>query len=97
MAGIPTCLSTFSKPNLDHSVFLDHFTVKPNFSSAQWVIDTGATDHMVITTKFYTTMHRVDNINVNLPTGQSVMVTHIGSIQITPSLLLTDVLCVPIF
>uniref|UniRef100_A0A2N9EIS2 GAG-pre-integrase domain-containing protein n=1 Tax=Fagus sylvatica TaxID=28930 RepID=A0A2N9EIS2_FAGSY len=73
MAGIPTCLSTFSKPNLDHSVFSDHFTVKPNFSSAQWVIDTGATDHMVITTKFYTTMTRVDNINVNLPTGQSVM------------------------
>jgi hypothetical protein len=71
--------------------------VKPNFSSAQWVIDTGATDHMVITTKFYTTMHRVDNINVNLPTGQSVMVTHIGSIQITPTLLLTDVLCVPSF
>uniref|UniRef100_A0A2N9IX68 Integrase catalytic domain-containing protein n=1 Tax=Fagus sylvatica TaxID=28930 RepID=A0A2N9IX68_FAGSY len=90
MAGIPTCLSTFSKPNLDHSVFSDHFTVKPNLSSAQWVIDTGATDHMVITTKFYTTMTRVDNINVNLPTGQSVMVTHIGSIQITPTLLLTD-------
>ena len=42
-------------------------------------------------------MHRVDNISVNLPNGQSVMVTHIGSIQITPTLLLTDVLCVPSF
>jgi predicted aspartyl protease len=71
--------------------------VKPNFSSNQWVIDTGATYHMVITTKFYTNMHHVDNISVNLPNGQSVMVTHIGSIQITPTLLLTNVLCVPSF
>ena len=97
MAGKPTCLSSFSKPNMDHSIFFEKFTVKPNFSSTQWVIDTGATDHMVITTQFYTTMHYVDNISVNLPNGQSVMVTHIGSIQITPTLLLTDVLCVPSF
>jgi hypothetical protein len=33
MAGKPTCLSTFSKPNMDHSVFSDKFTIKPNFSS----------------------------------------------------------------
>jgi hypothetical protein len=37
MAGKPTCLSTFSKPNMDHSVFSAKFIVKPNFSLAQWV------------------------------------------------------------
>ena len=82
---------------MDHSVFSDKFTVKPTFSSTQWVIDTGATDHMVITTEFYTTKHIVDNISVNLPNGQSVMVTHIGYVQLTPTLLLTNVLCVPSF
>jgi hypothetical protein len=97
MAGIPTCLSIFIKPNLDHSVFSDKFIVKPIFSSTKWFIDTGAIDHMVITNQFYTSMHHVDNINVNLPNGQSVLVTHIGSIQVTPTLLLIDALCVPSF
>jgi hypothetical protein len=97
MASIPTCLSTFSKPNLDYFAFSNKFIVKPIFSSTGWVIDIGATDHMIITTQFYTSMHHVDNISVNLPNGQSVLVTHIGSVQVTPTLLLTDVLCVPSF
>ena len=97
MVGIPMCLSTFSKPNLNHFVFSAKIVVKPVISSSEWVIDAGATDHMVTTTKFFTNMQLVHNVSVNLPNGQSVMVTHIGSIQLTASLLLTDVLCVPSF
>uniref|UniRef100_A0A2N9FVF7 Integrase catalytic domain-containing protein n=1 Tax=Fagus sylvatica TaxID=28930 RepID=A0A2N9FVF7_FAGSY len=90
MAGIPMCLSTFCKPNLDYSVFSNKLVVKPVTNVYEWVIDTGATDHMVTTTKFFTTMQVAYNVSVNLPNGQSVMVTHIGSIQVTASLLLTD-------
>ena len=79
MAGIPICLSTFCKPNLDYSTFSNKLVVKPVTNVNEWVINTGATDHMVIiTTKFFTTMQVAYNVNVNLPNGQSVMVTHIG-------------------
>uniref|UniRef100_A0A2N9I881 Integrase catalytic domain-containing protein n=1 Tax=Fagus sylvatica TaxID=28930 RepID=A0A2N9I881_FAGSY len=46
MAGIPLCLSSFLSPNLDHSVFSSKLTEKPHISCTEWVIDTGATDHM---------------------------------------------------
>ena len=52
MAAMPLCLSSFSSPNLDHSIFSSKLT-KPNISSKEWVIDTSATDHMVISTTFF--------------------------------------------
>jgi hypothetical protein len=94
MAGIPMCLSTFGKPNLDYSVLSSKLVVKPIISASEWVIDIGATDHMVTITQFFTNMQIVYNVSVN---GQSVMVTHIGSIQVNASLLLIDVLRVPSF
>jgi mRNA-degrading endonuclease HigB of HigAB toxin-antitoxin module len=97
MAGKPMCLSSFSKPTLEHSVFSSKILDKFAISHTEWVIDIGATDHMVINTQYYTSMQVVHNLNVTLPNGQSVVVTHIGSIQVTSSLLLTDVLCVPSF
>jgi predicted aspartyl protease len=88
------CLASYSKPNLSHSVFSSQYIDKSSISHTDWVIDTGATDHMVITTQFFTSMQVVYNVSVNLPNGQSVTVTHIGSVQISSTLLLTDVLCV---
>ena len=76
MAGIPMCLSTFSKPHLNHSVFSAKLVVKPVISASEWVIDTDATDHMVTSTQFFINMQLVHNVSVNLPNGQSVMVTH---------------------
>ena len=91
------CLSTFNKPNMAYSVFSNEHFDKSSVSASEWVIDTGATNHMVTTTHYFTTMQLVHNVTVNLPNGQSVNVTHIGCIQLTASLLLTDVLCVPVF
>jgi hypothetical protein len=97
MAGIPLSLSSFLSPNLDHSVFSSKLTEKPHISCTEWVIDTGATDHMVTSTTFFTIKTIVHDISVNLPNGQSVVVTHIGTIHLTSSLILHDVLCVPSF
>ena len=69
MVGIPMCLSTFSKPNLNHSVFSAKIVVKPVISSSEWVIDARATNHMVTTTNFFINMQLVHNVNVNLPNG----------------------------
>ena len=97
LAGMPLCLSSCSRPSLDHSVFSTELCPKSIVKSNEWVIDTGATDHMVTSTQFFTTMTTVTNVSVTLPNGFTVMVTHIGSIQLTSSLLLHDVLCVPSF
>ena len=72
------CLSSHSKPNLEHFVFSSKVLDKFALSHTEWVIDIGATNHMVITTQFYTSMKVVHNLTVNLPNGQSVVVTHIG-------------------
>jgi hypothetical protein len=56
MAGIPMCLSSHSRPNLNHSVFSSTLVDKPTLSSTEWVIDTDATDHMVTTTHLFTSM-----------------------------------------
>jgi hypothetical protein len=97
MAGTPMCLASYSKPNLSHFVFSSQHIDKFAISHTDWVIDTGATDHMVINTQFLTSMQVVHNVSVNLPNGQSVTVTHIGSVQLSSTLLFTDVLCVPSF
>ena len=80
-----------------YSVFSNEYFNKSSVSTSEWVIDTSATDHMVTTTHYFTIMQLVHNVTINLPNGQSVNVTHIGSIQLTASLLLTNVLCVPSF
>jgi hypothetical protein len=91
MVGIPICLSSFSKPNLDHSVFSSKLVDKPIISCTEWFIAIGATKHLVITTHFFSSMHVVHNVIVNLPDGQSVVFTYIGSIQPISTLLLIDV------
>ena len=97
MAGMHLCLSSYSSPNLDHSVFSSKLTEKPIISSKEWIIDTSATDHMVISTTFFTTKTVVYDIFVYFPNGQSIVVTHIGTIHLSSSLILHDVLCVPSF
>ena len=56
MAGIPMCLSSHSRPNLNHYVFSSTLVDKLALSSTEWVIDTNATNHMVTTTHLFTSM-----------------------------------------
>uniref|UniRef100_A0A2N9EDL8 Integrase catalytic domain-containing protein n=1 Tax=Fagus sylvatica TaxID=28930 RepID=A0A2N9EDL8_FAGSY len=97
MAGMHLCLSSFNKPNLTHSVFSSHVSPTHDVSPSEWVIDTGATDHMVTTTQFFTQMTVVTDVTVTLPNGHTVLVTHIGTIALTDTLVLSNVLCVPSF
>ncbi|XP_057954676.1 uncharacterized protein LOC131148773 [Malania oleifera] len=48
-------------------------------SSTPWIIDTGATDHMVSSVNFLTSITSSVKASVNLPNGNSVSVTHIGT------------------
>ena len=98
MAGMQhVYLSSLTKPDLSHSVFSSCLPNTPHISPSEWVIDTGATDHMVTNTQFFTSMTVVTGVTVTLPNGHTVLVTHIGTITLTDSLVLSNVLCVPSF
>jgi predicted aspartyl protease len=83
--------------NPKHTVFSTKIVNKNAYSNGTWVIDTGATDHMVHSTKLFTKITSTLHTSVELPNGESALVTHIGTVKISESLILVDVLCVPSF
>jgi hypothetical protein len=101
-AGTLFNISQYSNLDPKHSVFasalsLTHSTPFTNSIKAPWIIDTGATDHMICSTSFFTHITSVVSKTVRLPNGQHASVTHIGTIKISDSFILNDVLCIPSF
>jgi hypothetical protein len=80
-----------------HSVFSVQPSHRPFLSQNEWIIDTGATDHMVYSLSSFTSITSTIHSYIHLPNGQRVLATHTGSVQITQTLILTNVLCVPAF
>jgi len=101
-AGTLSNISQLSNPDSKHSVFASalsftHPTLLINSAKAPWIIDTGATNHMIYSTSFFTNITSVASKTIQLPNGQHALVTHIGRIKISKSFVLTDVLCIPSF
>ncbi len=99
MTGKPFCSSTCSSanftPNLSHSVFSSHTTSHSTIKHNSWILDTGATNHMVHFISCLSTITSTIQATVELSNGNLVPVTHIGTVKLSSSLILTDVLCVP--
>ena len=72
--------------SLEHSVFSANFTTFSLVSSQDWILDTGATDHMVHSISFFTSITSIVNLVANLPNGHKAVVTHLGTIQLTSTL-----------
>ena len=64
--------------------------------SQDWIIDSGATDHIVSSPKFFDKSSSKSSF-VNLPNGSSVGITSVGSIELNSNLPINNVLCVPSF
>jgi hypothetical protein len=62
-----------------------------------WILDSGATDHMVRSPLALSSSFPVHDRIVQLPNDTHAPVTHVGSIIFSRHLILTDVLCVPTF
>nr|XP_011457635.1 PREDICTED: uncharacterized protein LOC101309778 [Fragaria vesca subsp. vesca] len=62
-----------------------------------WLIDSGASDHIVCNDEFLTSKRLAMNYTVRLPSGSSAQVTHIGTVIFASQLKLENVLCVPSF
>ncbi|XP_050229563.1 uncharacterized protein LOC126678711 [Mercurialis annua] len=96
VAHINSLSATF-QPNIEEqgTMHTCYFSAKGYRDT--WILDTGATDHIICNLKFFKTFKEVSNVHVKLPTGQLIPVSHIGSVQLNPNLLLCNVLFVPHF
>jgi hypothetical protein len=97
MSGSPFMPNT--APNFLHSVFSSMTSFKNASTSnpCSWVLDTGATDHMICSFSLFTTVIASVSKLVKLPNGNFVPVTHIGTVRLSSTLILTNVLYVPFF
>lgn len=90
LSGSYVCTSFYFPPTLKHSVFSAEIVNRNAFKTTDWIIDTGATDDMVHSTIML-------NSHDNLPNGEIALVPHIGTVKISETLILRDVLCVTSF
>ena len=52
-----------------------------HITSNDWILDSGATNHMVHSIKFFTSITFVVQISIRLPNGDIAEVTHIGTVN----------------
>ena len=83
--------------NLKNSVFVENPSNKTVHNAETWVLDTGATDHIIHSISLFTKITSSISSFVHLPNGEKVLATRIGTVQVTTSLILEDVICVPAF
>ena len=76
---------------LDHSIFSYNLTIPFDISPHDWIINSGATDHMIHSISLLTRITSVTLILVKLPNGESVLVTHIGQVKLSNDLVLDNV------
>lgn len=85
MAGNPFCSITLS-PIICSTIY-----------PSSWIIDSGASNHIICTPTLYTSISSSSTSFVTLPDGSTTTVTHVGIVQLTSTIILHNVLCVPNF
>ena len=69
--------------NFKHSVFSTKIVNRRAYGLNTWVIDTGASDHIVCSMQLLTSFAKISHTMVELPNGEAAIVTHIGTIQLS--------------
>ncbi|XP_019179631.1 PREDICTED: uncharacterized protein LOC109174856 [Ipomoea nil] len=64
---------------------------------SSWILDSGATNHIVCSMDFFVDHYKATGVNVNLPTGQIIEVEHIGNVRLMENLWLKEALYIPTF
>jgi len=84
-----------------HSVNQIHKHTNPTDKIPQgknlWILDTGATDHVVQNKENFTTYYRIKPVYIKLPNNSSVTANFAGTVQFSKQLILFNVLYVPEF
>ena len=63
----------------------------------EWILDSGATDHVIVFPHFFSICKKINLVIVRPPNGHRVTATHAGIIQFSQFLYLEDVLYIPSF
>ncbi|XP_050217801.1 uncharacterized protein LOC126668656 [Mercurialis annua] len=74
-----------------------HDVRKPVYENLSWIIDSGATDHIVCSLNQFTSYTIVHDTFVTLPNSQRIAVTHVGTVKFSKDFILHNVLFVPEF
>jgi len=75
-----------------------HFSFLTSFAKGDWIIDSGASDHITPDLRNFTSVQRLQIPGfITMPNGKQSRIEHIGSVQLTPVLTLSNVLHVPEF
>ena len=82
---------------MHHLDFAVNLANKIAYGNDVWVLNTGATNHIVHSLTLFTHITSSISTFVQFPNGEKVVVTCIGTIQVTLTLILENVLCVPSF
>ena len=97
IAGIPSSL-TLNPIGFDSKFYVFSSLVPlVSITHSKWIIDTRETGHMICSISLFISITVKISANVKLPNGKFAAVIHIGTIQISANLTLTNVLCVPSF
>lgn len=72
-------------------------TVPRVFKSQQWILDTGAIDHICSTLFVFQSYKRIRPVTVNLPNGSTIVSNFSGSVFFSKDFYLTDVPYIPDF
>lgn len=72
-------------------------TIYQNKGTSIWILDSGASNHIVCDFFFLTTSKPTHNHFVKLPNETKLKVFHIGMVTFTSEFILHNVLCVPDF
>ncbi|XP_077251841.1 uncharacterized protein LOC143891076 [Tasmannia lanceolata] len=68
-----------------------------SLSYNSWIIDSGATDHIVCSPSLLSSVSPATSASVKLPNGNLAPVLHVGTVILSNDLVLNQVLCVPSF
>jgi hypothetical protein len=86
-------LSPTPSANLAGNIPSHSCNLIPPSNSFDWVIDNGASDHMTSIPSILKTSHEVCNTNpIKLPTVEVVPITNIGSVKLSPTVTIANVL-----
>ncbi|XP_075655032.1 uncharacterized protein LOC142625227 [Castanea sativa] len=84
-ATTPLAGTSFS---LKHYVFAAKVVNRNAFSYNTWVLDSGATDHIICYVSRLASVTALTQCVVELPNGESAQVTHIGTVKLSSTLIL---------
>ncbi|KAK8921731.1 hypothetical protein KSP39_PZI020888 [Platanthera zijinensis] len=92
-------LPSSSTPNssLAHAAILNTDSMTQGRFGSHWLIDTGATDHITYNLKNFTSYHNITPIPITMPNGTHTLANISGTVHLSSSLILFDVLYVPSF